>query len=104
MSVPGPALDLPFAPDLRVSASWRDVPNPAKPGENLPWVKESFCGGYTITWSVPPGADANTQIFLLWRRYPIGRNGYRPTATLLGRYNSAREARLAAATHAEAQP
>ena len=103
MSVPGPALDLPFAPDLRVSASWRDVPNPAKPGENLPWVKESFCGGYTITWSVPPGADANTQIFLVWRRYPLV-NGYRKTAELLSRHTTAREARLAAAEHAERNP
>lgn len=91
-----------FDPDLRVSASWRAIPNPAKPGESLPWVKESFCGGYTITWSVPPRDNENTGIFLLWRRYPLV-NGYRQTASLLSRHASAREARLAAAAHAESQ-
>ena len=90
-------------PDLRVSASWRDIPNPAKPGENLPWVKESFCGGYTITWSVPPGADATQQIFLLWRRHPLV-DGRRPVPSLIGREMSARLARIVAAEHAEKNP
>lgn len=98
----GPALDLPFAPDLRVSASWQPIPNPERPGEMLKWVVESFCGGYTISWSALPG-DEDRKIFLLWRRHPLV-NGRRPTASYLSRHESAREARLAAAEHAEAQP
>ena len=103
MSARAQSLDLPLDPDLRVSASWREIPNPKNPDEYLPWVVESFCGRYTITWSVPAGADATQKIFLLWRRHPLV-NGRRPVASLLGRYGSAREARLAAGTHAEANP
>ena len=90
-------------PDLRVSASWRDIPDPAKNGQPMPWVVESFCGRYTICWSVPPGADANARIFLVWRRHPFV-DGRRPMPSLIGRAMSAREARLRAAAHAEANP
>lgn len=92
-----------FDPDLRVSASWRDIPDPAKNGEPMPWVRESFCGRYTICWSVQPGADANAKIFLVWRRHPFV-DGRRPMPSLIGRAMSAREARLIAAEHAEANP
>lgn len=91
-----------YEPDLRVSASWREIPDPSKPDQAMPWVKESFCGRYTITWSVPPGADANMRIFLVWRRHPLV-EGRRPVPSLIGREMSARQARLVAAEHAEGQ-
>lgn len=103
MSAAGGSLNLPIDPDLRVSASWRDIPNPAKPGESLPFVRESFCGRYTITWDPPAGADAKTQIFLVWRRHPLV-DGRRPVPSLIGREMSARQARIEAAEHAEVNP
>lgn len=101
MSASAETLALPLDPDLSVSGSWRQVPNPKKPDDFLPFVVESFCGNYTITWSVAPGNDG--KVFLLWRRYPVV-NGYRQTASLLGRHASARQARLAAAAHARSTP
>ena len=102
MSAAAHSRSLPLDPDLRVSASWRQIPDPKQAGESLPWVVESFCGNYTITWSAVPDDD-DRKIFLLWRRYPLV-NGYRQTASLLGRYESARAARLAAAEYAEGRP
>lgn len=90
-----------IVPDLRASASWNPIPHPTRPGENLPWVVESFCGRYTITWSVTPDTDA--RFFLVWRRHPLV-NGRRPVASYIDRRMSAREARQLAATHAEANP
>jgi hypothetical protein len=84
--------------------AWHSIRNPKNPDEFLQWVVESYCGRYTITWSVPPGADAGSEIFLLWRRYPKNARGYRPTATLLGRFPSSVAARCAAAMHVGASP
>lgn len=103
MSAAAGSLNLPLDPDLRVSASWRDIPDPKNQTQSLPWVRESFCGRYTITWSVPPGADAKTKIFLVWRRHPLV-DGRRAMPSLIGREMSARQARLVAAEHAEANP
>lgn len=84
--------------------AWHSIRNPKNPDEFLQWVVESYCGRYTITWSVPPGADAGSAIFLLWRRFPADARGYRPTASLLGRFMTSTTARAAAAQHAEASP
>jgi hypothetical protein len=91
-------------PDLRGSAAWRDIPDPQDPSKTLEWVKESFCGRYTITWSARPIAeDPEAKIFLLWRRHPLV-NGRKPTPSLIDGFLTARGARLVAAEHAEANP
>lgn len=91
-----------FAPDLRVSASWRSIEDPTRRGQFLPWVVESFCGRYTITWTSTPGED-DSRVFLGWRRHPLV-NGRRAAPSLIGRWPTAREARLALAEHSEANP
>lgn len=91
-----------YDPDLRVSASWRSIPDPANPGQFLPWVVESFCGRYTITWTSTPG-DSDSLVFLGWRRHPLV-DGRRAMPSLIGRWKTAREARLALAEHAEVNP
>lgn len=91
-----------FDPDLRVSASWRSIEDPANRGQFLPWVVESFCGRYTITWTSTPG-ESDLRVFLAWRRHPLV-NGRRAAPSLIARHTSAREARLACAEHLEANP
>ena len=98
-----PPAEEPLQPDLRMSTSWHSIDDPSKPGQQLPFVVESFCGRYTITWSVPAGADANQRVFLAWRRHPLV-EGRKPMPSLIGRGTSAREARQLCASHAEVNP
>lgn len=88
---------------LETRAAWHSIRNPKDPEAFLPWVVESYCGRYTITWSVPAGAEADGKIFLLWRRH-AEQAGRRPMPSMIGRYTSALDARKAAAEHAEGNP